>query len=378
MYSRNITYLNNKSFFLFGPRGTGKSTWVKQEFAGSVYINLLESALFTELLAAPSRLEKYIPKGYQGWIIIDEVQKVPQLLDEVHRLIEDRKLKFVLTGSNARKLRQKGVNLLGGRALTKKMYPLSVMELGKDFSFELSLQFGCLPSVYVENSPEKYLSSYIANYIKEEVQQEGLTRNLGAFTRFLEAASFSQGSLLTISEVARDCAIDRKVAESYFSILEDLLIATRLPVFTKKAKRRLVAHPKFYFFDTGVFRSIRPSGPLDSPEEIDGIALETLVYQQLLCTSANLELDYDFYYWRTSNGDEVDFVLYGKKKIIAIEVKRAARIRSRDLTGLRSFKDDYPQAEAFLLYGGDRSYQEDGISVVPVQDTLRSLDKLLG
>jgi predicted AAA+ superfamily ATPase len=377
MYSRNINYLNNKSFFLFGPRGTGKSTWVKKEFGGAVFLNLLESALYTELLAEPSRIERYIPKDYKGWVVIDEVQKVPLLLDEVHRLIEDRGLTFVLTGSSARKLRQNGVNLLGGRALTKRMYPLSVKELGGDFSLEHSLKFGCLPSVYVEQAPDKYLASYVANYIKEEVQQEGLTRNLGAFTRFLESASFSQGSALNISEVARDCAIGRKVAEKYFSILEDLLLATCLPVFTKKARRRLVAHPKFYFFDTGVYRAIRPSGPLDLPEEIEGLALETLVYQQLLSVIAASDLDYQIYYWRTSNGEEVDFILYGKKKILAIEVKRAGKLRPKDFSGLRAFNSDYPSAECFLLYPGDRPYHEHGIEVVPVVKALTELDALL-
>ena len=196
--------------------------------------------------------------------MVDEVQRVPDILNEVHRLIESRGLRFVLTGSSARKLRRRGVNLLAGRALTRRMHPLTARELGRDFDLGRALRFGCLPFACTASDPQEYLASYVSTYLREEVQQEGLARNLAAFSRFLEAASFSQGSVLNMAAVARDCSVRAKVVEDYFAILENLLIAVRLPVFTRRAKRRLVAHPKFYFFDAGVFRAIRPRGPLES------------------------------------------------------------------------------------------------------------------
>ena len=252
MYSRLIQPPKDKSFFLFGPRGTGKTTWVKSHFKTALYLDLLEAEIFNDLLANPQRLERFIPKDFKDWIVIDEVQRVPELLNEIHRLIEQKKYHFILTGSSARKLRTRASNLLAGRALHYAMYPLTASELGKDFRLDHSLKFGQLPSVYAEKDPKKYLESYVKMYLEQEIRQEGLTRNLGAFSRFLEAASFSQGSILNISSVARECAVERKVVESYFMILEDLLIGYRLPVFAKKAKRRVASHPKFYFFDVGV------------------------------------------------------------------------------------------------------------------------------
>ena len=249
MYSRLISYPKHKSFFLFGPRGTGKSSWVKSEFSKAIYVDLLEAEIFNDLLANPQRLSEFIPKGFADWIIIDEVQKIPELLDEVHRLIENQHYKFVLTGSSARKLKRKEANLLAGRALILSLFPLTVTETQKDFNFLRALKFGQLPRIYVEEDPKQFLESYVKTYLQEEVQQEGLTRNLGAFSRFLEAASFSQASTLNVTSVARECSVERKVVQNYFQILEDLLIAFRLPVFTKKAKRKLIHQNKFFFFD---------------------------------------------------------------------------------------------------------------------------------
>ncbi len=380
MYSRIIQFPAQKSFFLFGPRATGKTTWLRQLFPEAVYIDLLKSDVYTMLLAAPERLARMIPPDCREPVIIDEVQRVPELLNEVHRLIEQKKnqknLRFILTGSSARKLRAKGVNLLAGRALTRFMHPLTVQELGNDFSLETSLMFGHLPAIYSEPDPADYLASYIQTYLREEVQQEGLTRNLQVFARFLEAASFSQGSVLNMSEVARDCGASRKLVEQYFSILDDLLLAYRLPVFSKRAKRRIVSHPKFYFFDVGVYRTIRPRGPLDRPEEIDGMALETLVFQELLAVNDLHRLGYELFYLRTSNGQEVDFVLYGESGIIAIEVKRAAKIRNKELRGLKAFGRDYPMASLYMFYGGETTMYIDNITLIPVQEALQQLVRL--
>ncbi|MFH0813021.1 MAG: ATP-binding protein [Pseudomonadota bacterium] len=377
MYSRLIKSPQNKSFFLFGPRGTGKTTWVKSAFPKSVYIDLLEAELFNDLTANPQRLANFIPHDFKGWVIIDEVQRIPDLLHEIHRLIETKKFYFILTGSSPRKLKRKGPNLLAGRALTFSMHPLSVAELREDFRLEHSLKYGQLPSVYTEADPKKYLEAYVRTYLEEEIRQEGFARNLSAFARFLEAASFSQGSVLNVSSVARECYVERKVVENYFSILEDLLIAYRIPIFSKKAKRRLVAHSKFYFFDTGVYRTLRPMGPLDAPEEVDGIALETLFLQEVIALNSALDFGYKIFYWRTSNGREVDFVLYGPKGLLSFEIKRTARITSAMLGGLKSFLADYPMAKAYFVYGGNRRMYDDKIEIVPVLEILKNLKTFL-
>jgi uncharacterized protein len=377
MYSRLVKEPENKSFFLFGPRGTGKTTWVKQAFKDAVYIDLLESRLYNDLLADPQRLENLIPNNFNNWIIIDEVQKIPELLNEVHRLIEKYKYKFILTGSSARKLRRKGPNLLAGRALSYSMHPLTAIELGKDFNLNHSLAFGNLPSVYVESNPKDYLESYIKAYLVEEILQESLTRNLGSFSRFLEAASFSQGSVLNISEVARECAVERKVVESYFTILEDLLLAYRIPIFSKRAKRRLIVHPKFYFFDVGVYRALRPMGPLDAPDEVEGISYESLFFQELKAINDYYGFGYKIYYWRTNSNLEVDFVLYGSRGLKAFEIKKRGRIPTSGFQGLKAFLKDYPTAKAYFIYGGERQMSEDAIDIIPMEYALKNLPNIL-
>ena len=366
-----------QSFFLFGPRGVGKTAWLKARFPEAVLFDLLDSETYTRLLASPGRLGDQVPAGYRGWVVIDEIQRLPDLLNEVHRLIEARRLRFVMTGSSARKLRRRGVNLLAGRALTRFMHPLTAGELGRDFDLKRALRYGCLPFACTDPEPEDYLKSYVTTYLREEVQQEGFARNLAAFARFLEAASFSQGSVLNIAAVARESAVSPKVAEDYFSILEDLLIGVRLPIFTKRAKRRLVAHPKFYLFDAGVFHTVRPRGPLDAAEEMRGAALETLFLQQLRAVNDYLGLGYALHYWRTATGDKVDFVLYGPRGLVAFEVKMTPRARPDDLRGLRRLREDYPQAKAFFVYTGSRRWHEGGVEIVPAVDAIRSLADLI-
>ncbi len=366
-----------QSFFLFGPRGVGKTAWLHRQFPHALFFDLLDYPVYTELLAAPQRLGERIPSGHKDWVVVDEVQRVPELLDEVHRLIESRHLRFVLTGSSARKLRRRGVNLLAGRALTRHMHPLTALELGKDFDLQRALRYGGLPLACTSKSPKDYLNSYAATYLREEVQQEGFARNIGAFGRFLEAASFSQGGLLNMAAVARECAVSAKVVEDYFSILEDLLIALRVPVLAKCAKRRLVAHPKFYYFDAGVFQAIRPRGPLDAPEQIHGAALETLFLQQVRAINDYRDLGYRLHYWRTSAGDEVDFVLYGERGLRAFEVKMAHNVRPDDLRALLRFRADFQGAKAHLLYLGHRRWHERGIEIVPFLDCVAKLDQWL-
>lgn len=379
MYSRllNIPTNHDKSFFLFGPRGTGKTTWIKSRFSKALYFDLLEFDLYNDLLARPGRLENLIPPSFQNWIILDEIQRIPELLNEVHWLIENFHYKFILAGSSARTLRKKGVNLLAGRALTYKMYPLTAIELGESFYLKKSLAWGHLPSIPSEKKPDSFLKAYVQTYLREEVLQEGLTRNLGSFSRFLETASFSQGSVLNISEIARESGIERMRVTNYFSILEDLLLASFLPVFTRRAKRRMISHPKFYYFDVGIFRTLRPVGPLDSPQEAEGPGLETLCFQELSAINDYFNFEYDLYYWRTSNGVEVDFILYGPKGLLAFEIKRSGYISKKDLNGLKSFANDYPEAKLYMLYGGSRQEYVDNISILPVEKALKELPTIL-
>lgn len=379
LYNRLIQIDQNSksSIFLFGPRGTGKTLWINTHLKDFLYFDLLNTEIFNAFIANPTRLEERIPKDFSHFIVIDEVQKVPELLNEVHRLIEKYGYRFILTGSSARSLKRKGVNLLAGRALNYTMHPLTCYELGEDFSLDTALQVGLLPSVYTVSDPKHYLETYITSYLREEVLQEGLARNLSQFARFLETASFSQASIVNVSEIAREIGIDRKLVNSYFEILEDLLISYRLPVFTKRAKRRLVAHPKFFLFDPGVYRSIRPKGPLDSPEEIDGSGLETLFLLHLRAVNDYYRLGFNLYFWRTTNNVEVDFVAYGERGLFAFEIKRSKSISRSDLSGLKAFSADYEVAQCYLLYGGDHEEYHGNIHVLPFTKGLKKLIEIL-
>lgn len=376
MYPRLLAPNRKNSVLVFGPRATGKTTWALNYYPDALKFDLLDSETYKELLARPNRLADYIPPDFKRQVFIDEIQRIPDLLNEVHRLIESRKLVFVLTGSSARKLRRKGHNLLAGRALSYHMHPLTALEMGNDFSVERALSRGMLPMAQQEDY-EKYLHTYVQTYLEQEILHEGLTRNLSAFSRFMEAASLSQGQVLNISNVAREAAIERSVVAGYFEVLKDLLIGYSLPPFTKKAKRRLISHPKFYFFDPGVYRAIRPMGPYDMPGELGGISLETLIHQQLNAVNDLLQLGYKMYYFRTSAGVEVDFVLYGKNGIKAIEVKATERFQDNMLDSLKKFRADYPISNCFLLYGGKQKMYVDGITVLPVQEACLTMDKWL-
>lgn len=363
------------SFFLFGPRGTGKSTLVKETFPNALYLDLLLPDVFRRYSARPERLSELVDGHPENKVVvIDEVQKVPELLEAVHSLIEEKRgLQFILTGSSARKLKKTGVNLLAGRVQMKRMYPFVAAELGTQFDLDPALDLGMIPVILDSPEPDASLSAYIDLYIREEVQMEGLTRNIGNFSRFLEAVSFSHGSVLNISNIARECQVQRKLAESYLHILEDLLLAFRVPVFTKKAKRAVSQHPKFYFFDTGIYSSLRPSGPLDRPEEKAGAALEGLVAQHLRAWLDYRNPESRLFFWRTASGSEIDFVIYGPKIFQAVEVKHTAQIRPTDIRALKTFGQDYPQAERILVYRGKERLKRDGILIVPCKEFLMGL-----
>jgi predicted AAA+ superfamily ATPase len=364
-----------QSFFLLGPRGAGKTTWIKDHYTNAVWIDLLLPREVSFYGARPERLISTAEgAGDNATIVIDEIQKIPELLSVVHHLIEQKKgYQFILTGSSARKLKRSGVDLLAGRALLKFMNPFVAAEMGSSFSLEKALEIGMLPLAWDNISPEAVLTTYTALYLKEEIQAEGLVRNVGDFARFLEVMSFSHGSLLNLNNISSECNISRSTVSNYLQILEDMLLGYTLNIFKKRAKRALTSHPKFYLFDTGVFQALRPRGPLDKPEEIHGPALEGLVAQHLKAWIDDQQEDYELSFWRTRGGSEVDFVLYGKDCFIAIEVKNGDAISRNDLSGLKSFKEDYPEAKLFLLYRGQRRLLQDEINCVPVQDFLLNI-----
>src|SRR4030095_2314718 len=365
------------SIFLFGPRGTGKTSYLKTHLKDALYLDLLDFSTYNFLRADPSRLENLIAPGYKGWIVIDEVQRIPELLNEVHRLIEHKGFKFVLTGSSARSLRKAGTNLLAGRALTYKMHPLIIQEIGDKFDIKEVVKYGLLPSVINHADPKKYLESYVQTYIREEVVQEGLTRNIGSFTRFLEVASFSQGQVINLSEIARELGLNRLMVANYFDILEDVLLSTRITAFAQRAKRKVIAHHKFYFFDVGVYRTLRPMGPLDSQEEAEGAGLETLFLQSLSAVNDYYDLGYKIHFWRTQSGEEIDFIIYGPRGFHAFEIKRSAAITSKSLKGLKTFGHDYPEAHLHILFFGKTKEYYGTVTAMPFEQALRELLQLI-
>jgi predicted AAA+ superfamily ATPase len=364
------------SYFLFGPRGTGKTTWLKQNCENGLIIDLLEPGSYRRYKARPERLREVVEGNPDKKIvIIDEIQKVPELLDVVHALMEEKQaLQFILTGSSARKIKQKGVDLLGGRAVVRSLHPFMASELKDEFKLERSLKTGLLPLVFSAKDPEDTLNAYITLYLKEEVQMEGLVRNIGNFARFLEAISFSHGSILNISNVARECEVERKTVQGYIEVLYDLLVGYNLPVFAKKAKRAVIQHPRFFLFDTGVFRTLRPSGPLDRQGEIEGPALEGLVAQHIRAWIDYSQSSCSLYYWRTKAGSEIDFVIYGREGFWAIEVKNTRNIRRIDLRPLKTFHQDYPECNPLFVYRGNEKLLIDDILCVPCEIFLKSIE----
>lgn len=375
LYNPRFFTSPKQSFFLFGSRGTGKSTYLKHQYEDALWVDLLKPDIFREYAARPERLNEFVHGNPdKKFIIVDEVQRIPELLSVVHSLIEEKTKKvFILTCSSARKLKRTGIDLLAGRVLLRTLHPFLLSELTKPPSLDKALQLGLLPIVVFADNPEDVLKAYVSLYVREEVQMEGIVRNIGNFSRFLEGISFSHSSLLNVSNVARESGVERKVVESYIQILEDILLAFRLPVFSKKSKRALVTHSKFYFCDAGVFQSLRPKGPLDRPEEISGAGLEGLVAQHLRAWNSYKNDIYKIFFWRSRGGLEVDFVLYGKDGIFAIEVKNTSRIRPEDLRSLIEFQKDYQSSKTILLYRGKEKLLIKGIVCIPCEMFLGKL-----
>lgn len=374
-YVKRLFKIPKQSFFLFGPRGTGKSTYLKKHFINAIWIDLLKPEDLRYYKAFPERLrETLLANPEKKVVIIDEVQKAPELLDVVHSYIEEKKnVLFVLTGSSSRKLKRAGVNLLAGRAILKNFHPFIASELKEKFSLDLALERGLLPLVWDSKDPKKVLETYAALYLKEEVQEEGLVRNVGNFARFLEIISFSHASILNTTNIARECFINRTTVENYIQILKDLLLGFTIDIFNKREKRTLSSHPKFYLFDAGVYNYFRPMGALDNPLIIKGAALEGLIAQHLRAWIDFQEEEYKLYFWRTRSGLEVDFIIYGKDYFFALEVKNNSHISSKDIRGLKAFKTDYPEVEPILLFRGKEKIIYKGIKCIPIEEFLLNL-----
>lgn len=364
-----------QSFFLFGPRGVGKSTLLKMLHPDALWIDLLRPQVLRTYLARPEYLYEFIAGNPDKHIvIIDEIQKAPSLLTIIHGLIkEKRHLKFILTGSSARKLKRTAADLLAGRALKRALHPFMACELKDQFSLTRALSQGLLPLVVTGKNAADILETYISLYLQQEIQAEGLVRNLEAFSRFLEVVSFSHASILNITNVARECEIKRKTVENYIDILKELMLADTIEVFSKRAQRQLSAHPKFYLFDSGVFYHLHPKGFLDKPAEIEGLSLEGLVFQHLRAWCDYTSKKHDVYFWRTRSGLEVDFIVYGEMGLWALEVKHSSRISSTDLSGLKAFSVDYPEATCILLYQGIERSKRDNIWCLPCENFLKTI-----
>ena len=372
MYKRFLTPPDHQSFFLFGPRGTGKTTWLKDHYPRAYWIDFLDPETFRFFAAGPERLISILDeKTDHKTVVIDEVQKVPEILDVVHSLIEKKRgIQFIMTGSSARKLKRQGVNLLGGRALLKHMPPFFAGELSSSFDLGKNLKLGMLPIVLDSPHPEEVLKAYAGIYLKEEIQSEGIVRNVGDFARFLEAMSFSHASLINASNISRECQVARKTVDSYLLILQDLLLSFHLDCFRRKAKRALSSHSKFYFFDSGIYGSLRPNNFYDKKEEKEGAALEGLVAQHLKSWVESQKENYQLHFWRTSSGVEVDFILSGPDCFLAIEVKNGTTIHPEDLRGLETFREDYKGTMPILLYRGKHRFKEKNVLCIPVEEFL--------
>ena len=383
MLPRNLA-CPERSFFLFGPRGTGKSTWLRQVLAEAPRFDLLDAALYLELTRDPHRLEALVgPQPEHHWVVLDEIQKVPALLDEVHRLIEARRWRFALCGSSARKLCRGGANLLAGRALTLSFEGFTASELGDRFDLSSALEWGTLPFVALaETDAPDILAAYVNTYLKEEIREEGLVRQVPPFVRFLGVAGQLNGQVVNGHNIAREAAVPRATVDSYFAILTDTLIGHFLPAWRPGAKVREAAHPKFYWFDAGVARAA--AGLLRDPADRVwlGTALETLIFHELRVHNEISRQHRSLAYYRTPAGVEVDFIIETRKRqstqpahVVAIEVKlaekwdRAWERPMRDLATQPGLKVD----RAFGVYTGPRRYEYDDLTVLSAADFLRAL-----
>ena len=373
MYPRVITLdeIQENSLFLWGARQTGKSTLLKARFPKARYYDLLNSNVSRALMRNPSLLKEQaslLPIG--SIVIIDEVQKIPELLDEVHWLIENKGLRFVLSGSSARKLRRSGSNLLGGRALSNTLLPLVSAEV-EDFDIEKAMNYGTIPPHYLAKRPVRLLQAYIDDYIQQEIVAESVLRNIASFSRFLEIAALSNTEIVNYTNIAAECGISAKTVKEYFNILQDTLFGFMLPAYTHNTKRRVVQSPKFYFFDVGIPNYLLNRFPLKPGTSDYGHSFEHLILQEIRAYLTYNHSRKQLSYWRTSTGLEVDCIIGDAE--VAIEFKSSSEVRNSQIKGLRTFVREYPSAKAFVVSQEVYPRLVDGVEIWPIRDFLTKL-----
>lgn len=368
-----LNEINEDSLFLWGSRQTGKSTLLRSLFPTAQLYDLLKTDVRMAFQVRPAQLREECQMLDEGTlVIIDEVQKVPALLDEVHWLIENRGLRFILSGSSARKLRRSGANLLGGRALRRTLFPLVSAEI-PDFDIERALNNGMLPRHYLTADPTKRIQSYIGDYLQQEIVEEAVVRHLDAFTRFLQVAALCNTEIVNYTNVAQDCGVSAKTVKEYFSILEDTMLGFFLPAYSRVVKRKLIQSPKFYYFDVAIPNHLLRRTPLKQGTDIYGHTLEHLVIQEIRAfLSYQFGEDKTQSYWRTlDNKYEVDSIIGDAE--VAIEVKSSNRVVSSDTKGLKAFGEEHPEAKLILLSLEERPRMLNGVEVWPV---VQFLDRL--
>ena len=378
MFNRNLTLpeAGTESFFLWGPRQTGKSTLLRQTYRDARWVDLLKSEEFRRYVAHPEFLREELeitPSDSKRQVVIDEIQKVPTLLDEVHWLIENRGLHFALCGSSARKVKRGAANLLGGRAIRYELHGLSASELGGEFDLGRMLNHGYLPRIYQTDRPNRMLDAYIADYLKEEIAAEGQVRNLPTFSDFLDIAALSDGQIVNFSNIARDCGVSSHTVKNYFQILEDTLLAKWLPAYKRRPKRRVISAPKFYFSDVGIVNRLARRGELLPGADNYGKAFENWVFHELSTYLSYQEADVELSYWRLASGIEVDFVLGDMQ--VAIEAKSTTHTHSNHLKGLRTLITDHPGIKRrFVVCRESRARKtSDDIEVMPAETFIKQL-----
>lgn len=361
-----------ESIFLWGARQTGKSTLLKKLFPDAPYYDLLKSDEYTRLSMRPSLLREECEMLDEGeLVIIDEVQKIPALLDEVHWLMSVRNLRFILCGSSARKLRRCGANLLGGRAIRKVLFPLVSREI-PDFDIERALNNGMLPRHYLVKDAQKRLEAYVGDYLQQEIVAEAVVRRIDSFTRFLQVAALSDAEIINYTNIASDCGVSAKSVKEYFSILEETMIGYMVPAYAKVVRRKLVSAPKFYFFDVGIPNYLLRRMPLRKGTAEYGHAIEHLVCQELKAYLSYRGNAKPLSYWHTSdNRYEVDFIIGDAE--VAVEVKSSSEVSSSDTKGLRAFSEEYPEARLIVVSMEARPRRHNGIEIWPVGDFLKRL-----
>ncbi len=367
--------LKTRTVLLFGPRQTGKSSFVRHQLKDQITksYNLLDQGLLLRLLADPTLIRKEIEfeKLRDCIIFIDEIQKCPALMDEVHLMIEEHNLRFLLTGSSARKLKKSGVNLLGGRGRDRNFHPLVALEIGLEhFSLPRALNHGLIPRHYLADDPDEDLATYVGRYLTEEIAGEGVSRNLPAFSRFLQTASTVNGQMLNYTNVARDAQVSRATIQNWFQVLYDTLIAWEIPAFTKTVKRKAIETAKFYFFDTGVVRSLRRLPPITPQQTEWGEFFEQFIMMEMKSWIDYHEPLGSLHYWRSTSKMEVDFILNGEH---AIEVKSTDRVTLKHLQGLRSLREEGLCSSYSIICNEARPRLEDGIEILPWKEFLTQL-----